>query len=43
LNEKINVWKNLYGVDQQKLYSNFFVKNIFDLGHKFIAKYGKKS
>ncbi len=40
-NGKIKVWKNLYGVDQEKLYSNFFVKNIFDLGHKFIAKYGK--
>lgn len=40
--DQINLWKKHYSSDQENLYKNFFVRSLFDLGHKYIANRGKK-
>lgn len=40
--EQIKLWKTHYSNDQENLYKNFFIRLLFDLGHKYIAERGKK-
>ena len=39
--EIIKLWKKHYSSDQDNLYKNFFIRTLFDLGHKYIASQGK--
>jgi phosphatidylethanolamine/phosphatidyl-N-methylethanolamine N-methyltransferase len=39
--DQINLWKKYYSSDQENLYKNFFVRLLFDLGHRYIADKGK--
>lgn len=39
--DQINLWKKYYSSDQDNLYKNFFIRTLFDLGHKYIASKGK--
>jgi len=39
--DQITLWKKYYSSDQENLYKNFFIRLLFDLGHKYIAKRGK--
>lgn len=39
--DNTNLWKKYYSSDQENLYKNFFIRTLFDLGHKYIASKGK--
>lgn len=39
----IALWKKEYSNDQENLYKNFFIRTIFDIGHRYIARKGAKT
>lgn len=41
-NKTIELWRKNYSNDQGNLYKNFFIRSLFDMGHRYIARKGKK-
>lgn len=39
--QMIALWQKEYSTDQENLYKNFFIRTIFDIGHRYIARKGE--